>query len=77
MFYVSLKKFGRSRLDTIKSILALGKVNIVKEVISTPTKDYFSRLSKSTFNKLLEIYRDDLAIGGYSSFSTDFVGDML
>ena len=61
----------------MKRILALGKVNTVNEVISTTTKEYFLRLPKSTFNRLLEIYRDDLAIGGYSSFTTDFVGDML
>ena len=61
----------------MKHILALGKINTAKEATSTTTTDFFALLSKSSFNKLLEIYRDDFALGGYSSSSTDFSGDML
>ena len=46
-------------------ILSRGKINAKSGHSSDMTMDYFSKLSKSTIERLFEVYQHDFALGGY------------
>ena len=48
-------------------ILSIGKINGSKDRdTNIKTEEYMSRLPKASLNMLLELYKEDLDLGGYT-----------
>ena len=48
-------------------ILSIGKINGARDLdTKVKTKEYMSKLPKATLNVLLELYKEDLDLGGYT-----------
>ena len=48
-------------------ILSIGKINGARDLdTKVKTKEYMSKLPKATLNLLLDLYKEDLDIGGYT-----------
>ena len=48
-------------------ILSIGKINGSKDRdTNIKTKEYMSKLPKASLNMLLELYKEDLDLGGYT-----------
>ena len=54
-------------INIMLDILSIGKINGAKDLDTyVKTKEYMSKLPKATLNVLLDLYKEDFDLGGYT-----------